>query len=154
MVNLAKSYVFRFNNQIRFKTIMIPDLQSSLICDDVRQERNGKFILIGLFDAVAVRQIPVRFQHIFVVNRWCSGEGTFKQITRILMPDQHSVMVKSKEVTFTLTTAEAITTNVEVFINLEFKQTGTYWIEVLLDNDLKIRYPLKVSLIKKNSDKK
>ncbi len=31
---------------------MIPDLQSSLICDDVRQERNGKFMLIGLFDAI------------------------------------------------------------------------------------------------------
>jgi len=30
--------------------MMLPDLQSSLICDDVRQERNGKFMLIGLFD--------------------------------------------------------------------------------------------------------
>ena len=31
---------------------MIPDLQSSLLCDDVRQERTGKFILIGLFDSL------------------------------------------------------------------------------------------------------
>ena len=31
---------------------MIPDLQTSLICDDVRQERNGKFILIGIFDVI------------------------------------------------------------------------------------------------------
>ena len=33
-------------------THLTPDLQSSLICDDVRQERNGKFILIGLFDMI------------------------------------------------------------------------------------------------------
>ena len=28
---------------------MIPDLQASLLCDDVRQENNGKFMLIGIF---------------------------------------------------------------------------------------------------------
>ena len=31
---------------------MIPDLQASVLCDDVRQERNGKFMLIGIFDGL------------------------------------------------------------------------------------------------------
>jgi len=48
---------------------MISDLQSSLICDDVRQERNGKFMLIGLFDAIGSEQFPLRFGRICLVSR-------------------------------------------------------------------------------------
>ena len=59
--------------------MMLPDLQSSLICDDVRQERNGKFMLIGLFDAIHAERLPVAFAKMCIVTRWCSGEGTFTQ---------------------------------------------------------------------------
>jgi hypothetical protein len=38
---------------------MLPDLQSTLLCDDVRQERTGKFILIGLFDSLGSPTVPV-----------------------------------------------------------------------------------------------
>ena len=50
---------------------MIPDLQTSLLCDDVRQERNGKFILIGIFDGLFLTQIPGPFARVCLVNRWC-----------------------------------------------------------------------------------
>jgi hypothetical protein len=43
---------------------MIPDLQASLLCDDVRQERNGKFILIGIFEGLVVAQLPAAFYRI------------------------------------------------------------------------------------------
>ena len=70
---------------------MIPDLQSSILCDDVRQERNGKFILIGLFDAIGVPKFPVIFHRICVVNRWCSGEGDFLQRSRFVKPDASKI---------------------------------------------------------------
>ena len=126
---------------------MIPDLQSSILCDDVRQERNGKFILIGLFDSIASPQFPLVYPRLFMVTRWCSGEGQFKQRTRILKPDQNTVLVEGKDILVRLPSPEATATNVEAFMNVQFEQDGAYWIEILLDGDLKIRYPLRVNKI-------
>jgi hypothetical protein len=123
-----------------------PDIQSSILCDDVRQERNGKFILIGLFDAIVVQSLPVRYPRLFMVTRWCSGEGEFKQRTRILKPDQSTVLVEGQNIPIRLPSPEATATNVEVFLNVEFQIEGAHWVEVLLDNDLAVRYPLRVGI--------
>lgn len=122
---------------------MIPDLQSSLLCDDVRQEGNGKFILIGLFDGLGVPAFPAVFQRVCVVNRWCCGVGEFKQHTRILKPDAGTVLFEGKDIPVQLPDNEANGTCVEFFMNVRFETEGTYWVEVLLDGDLKLRYPLK-----------
>jgi hypothetical protein len=125
----------------------MPDLQASLLCDDVRQERNGKFILIGLFDSIGVPGFPAVFQRICVINRWCCGVGTFQQKSRILGSDGNTTIIEGKEVGVTLPDAEANATSIEFFLNVRFEGEGTYWIEVLLDGDLKLRYPLKARLI-------
>lgn len=128
--------------------VIPPDLQAALLCDDVRQERNGKFILIGLFDAIMVPSLPVRYPRLFMVTRWCSGEGDFTQRSRILKPDGANVLVEGQNIPVKLPNAEASATNVEIFLNVEFQEEGTHWVEVLLDGDLKIRYPLRVSIVK------
>ena len=128
---------------------MIPDLQSCLICDDVRQERNGKFMLIGLFDAIHTEHFPSTFAKICLITRWCSGEGTFTQRSRIINPDQKTVLAEGKEVMVKLPSPEAAATSVEVFINVAFPQPGVYWVEILLDGDLKIRYPLRANLLQR-----
>jgi len=120
-----------------------PDLQASILCDDVRQERNGKFILIGIFDAIGVPAFPVVFQRICIVNRWCCGLGTFQQRSRIIAPDGATVVVEGKDVPVHLPDNEANATSVEFFLNVRFEKEGAYWIEILLDGDLKLRYPLK-----------
>jgi hypothetical protein len=127
--------------------IMIPDLQSSILCDDVRQERNGKFILIGLFDSIGSPAFPLVYPRLFMVTRWCSGEGEFKQRSRVLKPDQSTVLVEGKDIPVNLPSPEATATNVEAFLNVQFKDEGTHWIEILLDGDLKIRYPLRVNKV-------
>jgi len=124
---------------------MIPDLQSSLICDDVRQERNGKFMLIGIFDAIGAKNFPLRFGRICLVSRWCSGEGTFTQHSRIMHLDQQTVLVEGKDIPVKLPSPETATTSVEIFMNVEFPEPGVYWVEILLEGDLKIRYPLRVN---------
>lgn len=127
------------------KSVLIPDLQSSIVCDDVRQERNGKFILIGIFDAIMAPALPLTFARICMVNRWCGGEGVFMQLTRLLKPDQKTVLVQGKEIPVRLPDAEATATNIEFFINVTFDALGTYWVEILLGTDLKLRYPLRVT---------
>ena len=128
---------------------MLPDLQSSLLCDDVRQERNGKFILIGLFDVIGVPAFPAAFQRLCLVNRWCCGEGTFQQRSRILKPDGVTPVVEGKMVNVTLPDSEATATSVEFFLNVKFKDAGTYWIEIILDGNLKLRYPLKAHKVER-----
>ena len=127
---------------------MIPDLQASLLCDDVRQEKNGKFILIGLFDVIGVPGYPAVFQRICIVNRWCCGKGEFKQRSRIVEADSNTVLVEGKNVPVILNGSESTATCVELFLNVKFKTEGTYWVEILLDGDLKLRYPLKAQRIK------
>ena len=124
---------------------MLPDLQSSLLCDDVRQEINGKFILIGLFDGLSVPQFPTVFTRICVINRWCCGEGKFNQRSRIIGTDGLTPIVEGKDVPVSLADSEANATSVEFFMNVKLEKEGTYWIEILLEGDIKLRYPLKAT---------
>ena len=126
---------------------MIPDLQMSVLCDDVRQERSGKFILIGLFDVIAMPVYPAVFPRICIVNRWCCGQGTFMERIRIVGGDGTTVIAESKDVPVTLPIAEATVTNVQMFINLKLETEGVYWIEILLDGDIKLRYPVRVNRV-------
>ncbi|MGI6086709.1 MAG: DUF6941 family protein [Kiritimatiellia bacterium] len=125
---------------------IMPDLQCSVICDDVRQENNGKFILIGLFDFITASRLPMSFPRVCVVNRWCGGVGEFRQLTRIVKPDQSTVLVSGREIPIKLRSIESTMTNVEFFVNLNFPEPGAYWMEILLENELRLRYPLRVAL--------
>lgn len=127
--------------------MMSPDLQMSVLCDDVRQERSGKFILIGLFDVIGTPQFPAIFQRVCIVNRWCSGQGQFKERTRIIGPDNEVIVAVGQEIIMQLNDTESTVTNVEFFMNLKFEKEGIYWIEILLDGDLKLRYPLRVNRV-------
>jgi hypothetical protein len=126
---------------------LLPDLQAALLCDDVRQENNGKFILIGLFDAIFAQQWPLRYARLFVVTRWCSGSGQFTQRTRILRPDQKTPVAESRPIRFQMNDPEVLVTNIEGFFNLEFQSAGTHWIEVLLGDEMKIRFPLRLAAV-------
>ena len=126
---------------------MIPDLQASLLCDDVRQERNGKFILIGIFEGLVVAHLPASFHRMCLVNRWCCGEGTFKQRSRIVAPDGQTKVCEGQQVPITLAGQEQNATSVEVFVNLRLASEGIHWVEVMLDQQLRMRYPLHVRLV-------
>ena len=125
---------------------MMPDLQSSLLCDDVRQERTGKFILIGIFDMLGSATFPLRHPKMYLMTRWCSGEGDFTQQTTILGPDMQPI-AQGRRIPVRLANSEASATNIEVFLNTEFREPGLHWVEISLDDDLKLRFPLRVQKI-------
>ena len=119
-----------------------PNLQFSVLCDDVRREDNGKFILIGLFEAINAKIFPATHAALFVVNRWCKGSGTFTQKIRIVNPKDKSLIFQTDEQTFELVDIDRHHTLISRFNNLVFPNAGKYWVEVLLDGELVINYPI------------
>ena len=127
-------------------TRILPDLQSSLLCEEVRQEANGNFFLIGVINLIRVPQLPIVAGRLCVFNRWTAGIGQFTESVRLIAPDQTTVLRKA-EMKFELRDAALHSTNVMVFNQLEFKTAGTYFIEVLVDDVMKIRYPVSVAVV-------
>src|SRR2546421_10664126 len=124
-------------------TRILPDLQCSLLCEDVRPEANSNFILVGVIGLVRVPQVPVTAFKLCVFNRWTAGLGEFTESVRLIAPDQTTILRKG-QVKFALQDAALHATNVTVFAQIEFKVPGTYYIEVLVDDVMKLRYPVPV----------
>lgn len=124
-------------------TRILPDLQSSLLCEEVRQEANGNFFLIGVINFVRVPQLPIVAGRMCVFNRWTAGLGRFTENIKLIAPDQTTVLRKA-EMKFELRDPALHATNISVWGNVEFKIAGTYFIEVLVDDVMKLRYPIPV----------
>lgn len=126
-------------------TRILPDLQCSLLCEEVRQEVTGNFFLIGVINFIRVPQLPVVALKLSLFNRWTAGVGQFTETVRFIAPDQTTLLRKG-EVKFALHDAASNTTNLTVFAQVEFKVAGNYYIEVLVDDVMKLRYPVPVIL--------
>ena len=124
---------------------ILPDLQCSLLCEDVRQEITGNFILLGVINYIRVPQVPVMAFKLSIFNRWTAGVGQFVESVRLIGPDQTTVLRKG-EVRFALPEPSMHATNVTVLTQVEFKTAGTYYVEVLVDDVMKLRYPVPVIL--------
>jgi hypothetical protein len=120
---------------------ILPDLQCSLLCEEVRQEANGNFFLIGVVNVIRVPQVPVTAFKLALFNRWTAGVGQFTEHARLIAPDQVTVLRKS-EVKFELRDAALHSTSCTVFAQVEFKTAGVYYVEVLVDDVMKLRYPV------------
>src|SRR5476649_2542443 len=126
-------------------TRILPDLQASLLCEEIRQEANGNLFLIGVINLIRVPQLPVVAGRLCVFNRWTAGIGQFIENVRLIAPDQVTVLRKA-EMKFELKDPAVHSTNVMVFGQVEFKAAGTYFVEVLVDDVMKLRYPVPVIL--------
>ena len=124
-------------------TRILPDLQCSLLCEEIRQEVTGNFILVGVINYLRVPQLPVVALKLSLFNRWTAGVGQFTEIVRLIAPDQTTVLRKG-EVKFALQDTALHATNVTLFGQVEFKVAGTYFVEVLVDDVMKLRYPMPV----------
>ena len=123
-----------------------PTLLFSILCDDVRREDNGKFMLLGLFETIGAPQFPVAHPALYVMNCWCSGVGTFAQRTRIVTPDNVK-LIEDDETEFSLPDLKSKHRIVARFNNIRFNVAGEYAVEVLLNGELKVRYPLVVEQV-------
>ncbi|HTB22943.1 MAG TPA: hypothetical protein VK914_09570 [bacterium] len=126
---------------------MKPDLLFSVLCDEVRREDNGKLMLIGLFEILGGLDFPLAYPGMAVVNRWCNGEGEFKQRVR-MVDSKNRVLVETSENVLRLADMRATFTAVTLLRNVVFPEPGHYSVEILLDGDLKQRFALGVAQIR------
>jgi len=100
-------------------------------------------MLIGVLGLVRVPRLPVTALKLCIFNRWTAGFGQFNEEVRLIGPDQTTVVRKSN-VKFALKDVNTHATNVSLFGQVEFKEAGVHYVEVLVDEVMKLRYPLNV----------
>jgi hypothetical protein len=122
-------------------TRILPDLQCSLLCEDIKQEINGNLILIGVINLIRVPYLPIVAGRLLVFNRWTAGVGQFTGSVRLVAPDQTTVVCRG-EAKFELRAPADSATPVMAFTQVEFKKDGVYFVEVLVDEVMKIRFPV------------
>jgi hypothetical protein len=122
---------------------ILPDLQCSLLCEDVRQEASGNFILVGVVNFLRVPHLPVTAMKLCLFNRWTAGYGQFTETVRLIAPDQTTVLLKS-EIKFALQDVIHNAPTLTVWSPIKFEMAGAYYVEVLVDDVMKIRFPIAV----------
>jgi hypothetical protein len=124
---------------------MIPDLQASFACEDVRVEASGAHTIVGIVNFIGAPGLPIQVLKLCIWTRWSSGVGEFVQTTRLVGPDEETLLA-SATTEFRLGNEESHTTNVNIFGGVQFTQVGAHHVEILLDGELKLRFPLRVML--------
>src|SRR5947209_20180242 len=75
---------------------ILPDLQSCVLCEDVRCEFNGMNTLVGVLNVIAAPSLPINYLRLCIWTRWCSGAGKFKQRSRIVGADEQNVLAEAQ----------------------------------------------------------
>jgi len=123
--------------------VMLPDLQGCVLCEDVRCEFNGMQTLVGVVNVIPAQGLPVNCLRLCIWSRWCSGSGRFRQKSRIVGTDEQQVIAQA-EVEFELKEMEGHATNVHYFGGVQFQQFGLHHVEIFLEEELRLRFPLPV----------
>jgi hypothetical protein len=123
-----------------------PRLSYTLLCDDVRQEMGGKFSLMGLFESIYANNFPAVHPRFAIVNEWTGGKGEFRVKTRILATNKKDVLSES-EAMLTLYSETQRHRDIAVRFNTTFPSPGTYWIEMLVDDEQVALVPLPLQLV-------
>ena len=119
-----------------------PDLQSAILCEDVRTEVSGAQTLVGVIGAIPAPQVPITFFKLCLWTRWCGGIGRFHQDSRLLDPDDETVAEAG--IDFELREIEGSATNVHFFGGVQIKKFGVHHVEIRIDGDMRMRFPVPV----------
>jgi len=112
----------------------------------VRQEVTGNFIALGIIGAIRVPKVPIVAGKLCVFTRWVAGVGEFHENIRLIAPDQESIIRKC-ETKFVLRDPAHNATNIAMFAGTKFEDPGVYTIEVVVDEVMKLRYPIPVVIV-------
>ena len=127
-----------------------PRLSYTILCDDVRQEMGGKFSLMGLFESIFANTFPALHHRFAIVNEWTGGKGQFLVKIRLLAPDQKQILSES-ESRISLFNENQRHRDISIRFNTTFTVPGTYWVEMLLDEERAGMFPLALHRVLDNN---
>jgi hypothetical protein len=122
---------------------ILPDLQACVLCEDVRAEISGQQTLIGVIAAIPAVALPIAFFKLCLWTRWCGGSGRFIQRSVIVSSDDERPIAEAK-VEFLLKALDSHATNVHVFGGVKLERFGIYHVEIHLDDEMRMRFPVPV----------
>src|SRR5258708_29727322 len=100
---------------------MIPDLQASFACEDVRVEASGAHTIVGIVNFIGAPTLPIQIIKLCVWTRWSSGVGQFVQETRLVAPDEETIPAAATTPVHP-ENQNSHTTNTNIFRRLQFKE--------------------------------
>ena len=113
-----------------------------IFCDDVRLEAGNKLSLMGVFQNIAVQQMPVTLFKFSIVSHW-RGEGSYLSEVRLLTPDRGQVIAALQPARFDVQPG-GTADNISFLFNTHFPAPGEYWVQTLIDSTLFDERPLAV----------
>jgi len=120
-----------------------PSLQFSVPCLGV-DETKGPPSFLYIFYELPFPKFPSPAVPFFINNGWCNGLGRYEEKTRIIHPDKRTIFVETGNHEFTLNEETTPFMSINFYKDMVFPRAGTYWIQVFLDNQLLLEYPLVV----------
>jgi hypothetical protein len=119
-----------------------PSLQYSVLCDAVAQDATTKkFSLIGLFDKILIPSVMTQF---FIVNKWNNGQGSFEQTVEFLKPDLSLAVPPNTQAFVLPSRTDGGAVIGAGMLNFPFLEAGVWWVQVKLDGQLVLAYPIPV----------
>lgn len=131
-----------------------PKLQFTVPCLNVNDSK-GPPTFEYIFYELPFPEFPFQFpegQGFFVANGWCNGKGDHKQRMKILDPSKQKTLVDTTDQPFTLKSNEEPFMAVNFISGMRFEGPGVYWIQVLLDDQVAVEYPLTVRKVDKPTE--
>jgi hypothetical protein len=101
---------------------------------------------MGLFESIYANAFPAIHPRFAIVNEWTGGKGEFKVKIRLLSTNKQEVLSES-EARLNLYSETQRHRDISVRFNTTFATPGTYWIEMLLDDERVSLVPLPLQIV-------
>jgi len=121
-----------------------PSLQFSIPCLGVDEEKGKPPSFKYIFYELPFPAFPAECPLFFINNGWCYGLGPHTERTKILRPDKKTVLTDTKDHEFMLEDDETPFMAINMYQEIVFPEPGTYWVQIFLDNQQVIQYPLPI----------
>lgn len=129
------------------------DVQVATLCDSA-SDYNGKMCVLGTFDTICSKQVPVIHPHCALALRVCfqpGDEGSHRFVIRFIDADGKAVMPQLQSDTVEISLprdAYFLTKNIVINMQrLKFDRVGLFSIDISVDDSILARVPLRVMLM-------
>ena len=114
----------------------MPSRVWSHLCDYATIDTSGKPTIIGDFDHINARSLPMQFPLFFVISKWNGYGGEFfTHRVRLISPSGQEI-ASTEEVNVTINgtgSSDGNHVNIDSFMMMQLHEFGEYAIEILLN---------------------